>query len=76
MWKVFRYKKNILNYWGENMNLSELAGKEIVNLISGERLGVIGEWDIIIDETTGNVYDINITVKESKIINGSKIILI
>ena len=35
----------------KNMNLSELAGKEIVNLVSGERLGVIGECDIIIDES-------------------------
>ena len=34
------------------------------------------EGSVIIDETIGNVYDINITVKESKIINGSKIILI
>ena len=34
------------------------------------------EGSVIIDEATGNVYDINITVKESKIINGSKIILI
>lgn len=31
---------------------------------------------VIIDEETGNVYDINITVKESKMLNGSKIILI
>ena len=25
------------------MNLSEIAGKEIVNLVTGERLGVVGE---------------------------------
>lgn len=31
---------------------------------------------VIIDERTGNVYDINITVKESKMMNGSRIILI
>ena len=32
------------------MNLSEIAGKEIVNLVTGERLGVIGECDLILDE--------------------------
>ena len=37
------------------MNLSEIAGKEIVNLVSGERLGVVGECDLIIDETTGKI---------------------
>ena len=31
---------------------------------------------VIIDVESGNVYDINITVKESKMINGSKIILL
>lgn len=37
------------------MNLSEIAGKEIVNLVTGERLGVVGECDLIIDETTGKI---------------------
>lgn len=31
---------------------------------------------VIIDEMTGNVYDVNITVKDSKMINGTKVILI
>ena len=30
----------------------------------------------IIDEESGSVFDVNLTVKESKMINGSKIILI
>ena len=42
------------------MNLSELAGKEIVNIVSGERLGVIGECDIIIDEKTGQILALSI----------------
>ena len=37
------------------MNLSEVAGKEIVNLVTGERLGVVGECDLILDETTGEI---------------------
>lgn len=36
----------------------------------------IKEGSVIIDVESGNVFDINITVKESKMINGSRIILI
>ena len=36
----------------------------------------IKENSVIIDAESGNVYDVNITVKESKMINGSKIILL
>ena len=42
------------------MYLSEIAGKEIVNLITGERLGVVGECDIIIDETDGSILALSI----------------
>ena len=37
------------------MNLSEIAGKEIVNLETGERLGVVGECDLILDEVSGEI---------------------
>lgn len=37
------------------MRLSELSGKEIVNLYDGARLGVIGNSDLLIDEGTGNI---------------------
>jgi YlmC/YmxH family sporulation protein len=37
------------------MNLSEIAGKEIVNLVTGERLGVVGDCDLIVDEATGKI---------------------
>ena len=36
----------------------------------------IKEGSVIIDVESGNVFDINITVKESKMINGSQIILL
>ncbi len=42
------------------MNLSEIAGKEIVNLVTGERLGVVGECDLIVDETTGQILALTI----------------
>ena len=34
------------------------------------------ENSVIIDEESGSVFDVNLTVKESKMINGPKIILI
>jgi len=37
------------------MRLSELGGKEIVNLYNGERLGVINNTDLVIDEKTGEI---------------------
>ena len=42
------------------MYLSEIAGKEIVNLVTGERLGVVGECDIIIDEISGEILALSI----------------
>lgn len=40
---------------GKNMRLSELGGKEIINLYNGERLGVLSNTDLVIDETTGEI---------------------
>jgi len=37
------------------MRLSELGGKEIVNLNDGGRLGIIADSDLIIDEKTGKI---------------------
>lgn len=40
------------------MRLSELAGKEIINIFDGVRLGTIGESDLVIDPMTGEVASI------------------
>lgn len=40
---------------GMNMRLSELSGKEIVNYKKAERLGVLGQTDLEIDESTGHI---------------------
>ena len=53
------------------INLIEKALKEMTNGYYPSK-----EGSVIIDVETGNVYDVNITVKESKMINGSEIILI
>lgn len=40
------------------MRVSELVGKEIVNLYNGVRMGVIGESDLILDAETGRIHSI------------------
>lgn len=40
------------------MRLSELIGKEIVNIVNGARLGVIGESDLAIDVENGQIQHI------------------
>lgn len=37
------------------MRLSELYGKEIINIDTGENLGLFGDCDLVIDEKTGNI---------------------
>jgi YlmC/YmxH family sporulation protein len=37
------------------MRLSELVGKEVINIYDGARLGVVGESDVIIDVSTGQI---------------------
>ncbi|MBM4763916.1 YlmC/YmxH family sporulation protein [Bacillus sp. B15-48] len=37
------------------MRLSELGGKEIVDVKKAERLGVLGQTDLEIDEKTGQI---------------------
>ncbi len=46
------------------MLLSELGGKEIVNLNNGERLGIISDTDIIVDEKTGKI--VSLLIPERK----------
>lgn len=37
------------------MLLSEINGKEIIDLKKGERMGVLGQADLEIDEQTGHI---------------------
>ncbi|RKD27732.1 sporulation protein, YlmC/YmxH family [Caminicella sporogenes DSM 14501] len=37
------------------MRFSELAGKEVVNLSDGCRLGMLSDSDLLIDEKTGKI---------------------
>lgn len=37
------------------MRLSELVGKEVINVYDGARLGVVGESDVVIDVSTGHI---------------------
>lgn len=40
------------------LRLSDLEGKEVINLVDGARLGVIGEADMVIDIHTGEIQSI------------------
>lgn len=40
------------------MRLSELVGKEVINIYDGARLGVVGESDVVIDVRTGQIESI------------------
>ena len=40
------------------MRISDLAGKEIINIFDGVRLGTIGDSDMIIDPESGEIISI------------------
>jgi len=44
------------------MRFSQFGGKEIIDLNSGERLGVISQSDLLIDELTGQIESILLPV--------------
>ncbi|WP_025028502.1 YlmC/YmxH family sporulation protein [Caldalkalibacillus mannanilyticus] len=37
------------------MRLSQLSGKEIIDLEHGERMGMVGQSDLVINEHTGSI---------------------
>lgn len=51
------------------MKLSELSGKEIINLYSGARLGIIGNSDLVLDEVSGKIIYLLIPKKNSWFFN-------
>lgn len=40
------------------MRFSELAGKELISIDEGARLGVISETDLVIDTETGTIHSL------------------
>ncbi|SPU22219.1 YlmC/YmxH family sporulation protein [Niallia circulans] len=38
------------------LRLSEIANKEIIDFEKGERLGVLGQTDVLFDEHTGEIH--------------------
>ncbi len=49
------------------MRLSELGGKEIVNLNDGGRLGIIADSDLVIDEKSGKILALLVPERRSQI---------
>jgi YlmC/YmxH family sporulation protein len=50
------------------MRMGELAGKEIVNMYNGSRLGVVGESDLVLDTESGEIRSI-ILPRKNNLIN-------
>jgi YlmC/YmxH family sporulation protein len=40
------------------MRLSELVGKEMVNIFDGMRMGTVGESDMLVNQETGDIVSI------------------
>ncbi len=47
------------------MRWSELAEKELVDLMAGERIGVVGQADLLIDPETGKVVSLLLPLHSS-----------
>lgn len=47
------------------IRLSELEGKEVINLADGARLGVIGDADIVINADSGEIQSIILPQKST-----------
>lgn len=54
------------------MRLSELNGKEIVNLYNGERLGFIENCDLIINEEDGKIVYLSVPQQSPFILFGER----
>ncbi|MBM7557917.1 YlmC/YmxH family sporulation protein [Halanaerobacter jeridensis] len=46
------------------MNLRQLQGKEIINLATGEKLGLIAEVELTFEQETGNLNSLLIPVEK------------
>lgn len=49
------------------MRLSELGGKEILNINDGARLGIIADSDLIIDEKSGKILALLVPDRRSQL---------
>lgn len=47
------------------MRFSDLAGKEIIDVLNGERLGMLAQADLMIDKRSGTIEAILLPVRSS-----------
>lgn len=52
------------------MRYKDISGKEMIDLSTGTRLGLLGEVDLEIDRRTGRIQ--NLVIEENKLFNFSK----
>ena len=47
------------------MRLSELAGKEMIDVLNGERLGMVAQADLVIEKRSGTIEALILPVRSS-----------
>ncbi|HBM81229.1 MAG: YlmC/YmxH family sporulation protein [Clostridiales bacterium] len=52
---IFKFDSNTPEERPTKKKLSEIGGQEIINLYDGEKLGIVADVDLLIDEATGNI---------------------
>ena len=57
------------------MELSQLSRKEIINLHDGSRLGYIGDSDLVIDDSTGQIQSIIVYAKGMNVKAGKELVI-
>ncbi|GAB6137596.1 YlmC/YmxH family sporulation protein [Halanaerobaculum tunisiense] len=55
------------------MRLSELEGKEVINLHNGERLGLINETELVFDSKTGALESILLPIQRGFFSRGEEL---
>lgn len=53
--RIDTYRNKTSGKGGVQLRLSELGGKEIVDVKKAEKLGILGQTDLEIDERTGQI---------------------
>jgi YlmC/YmxH family sporulation protein len=61
-WDIYM-KEQVTFKGGNNMRLSHILGKEIIDYTKGEKLGVLSHAEFIIDEQAGYIHTLEIPLK-------------
>lgn len=60
---------------GVCVRLSELRGRELINLLDGERLGLFGELDLGIDPQTGRIEELRVPARRGLWLGRAEVVI-